>query len=184
MLDGFILRSVTLAGRTYPELVGPGDLLRPWETPQDARTLPSHCSWRVLAPTVIAVLGRRFAGVVGRYPTVVANLIGRTTSRSRGLALTLALVQVRHAETRLLLLLWNLADRWGRMTPEGAVVPIPLTHQILAHLVCLQRPTASAALQRLRRSGRVDRAEDGGWLLRGDSGIKVDEHLDVVGLRA
>jgi CRP-like cAMP-binding protein len=168
VLEGAAVRSVSIAARTYPELVGPGDLLRPWDHADYGATVPSTSTWRVLQPTVLAVLDPRFAAIVARYPTVVAQLLARATLRTRGLAFSLAVAQVRHADTRLLLLLWHLADRWGRMTPDGALIPMPLTHELLAHLVCLQRPTASSALQRLRRAGRIDRREDGSWLLHGD----------------
>jgi CRP-like cAMP-binding protein len=86
---------------------------------------------------------------------------------SRTLAFHLAIVHVRHAETRLHLLLWHLADRWGRVTPQGVHLPLALTHERLAHLVCMRRPTASTALQRLSKAGELRRMRDGTWLLTG-----------------
>jgi CRP/FNR family transcriptional regulator, cyclic AMP receptor protein len=74
---------------------------------------------------------------------------------------------VRHAPTRLLLTLWHLADRWGRVTPDGVVLRLPLTHQLLAQLTCLQRPTVSSALSQLAADGRLTRRTDGGWTLHG-----------------
>lgn len=169
VLDGALVRSVAVAGRTYPELLGPGDVLRPWDDrPNGSASLSYNSAWRVLVPTGLAVLDLRFSVIVARYPTIMAQLLARSTERARGLAFSLAVTQIRHADTRLLVLLWHLADRWGRMTPDGALVPIPLTHELLASLVSLQRPTASTALQRMRRAGLVDRHRDGSWLLQGE----------------
>jgi hypothetical protein len=168
VLEGLLVRCVTFGGHRYPELIGSGDLLRPWDRPAETSSLVQEEAWRVVEPAVVAVLDGQFAAIVGRCPAVAAQLLARTTTRSRGLALSLAIVQSRHAETRLLALLWHLADRWGRMTPEGAVMPLRLTHQLLAELVCLRRPTASTALQRLRRAGRVTALHEGGWLLIGE----------------
>ena len=30
------------------------------------------------------------------------------------------------------MLLWYLAERWGRVTPDGVIVPLRLTHETLA----------------------------------------------------
>ncbi len=95
----------------------------------------------------------------------MSNLLSRSVQRSRALAFHLAIAHVRHAETRLHMLLWHLADRWGRVTPAGVHVPLALTHETLAHLVCMRRPTASTALQRLRCAGDIDRRRDGTWVL-------------------
>jgi CRP-like cAMP-binding protein len=74
---------------------------------------------------------------------------------------------VRGADRRVLLLLWLLADRWGRVTPRGVTLPLRLTHSTIAHLVCMGRPTVSATLGRLTREGEVRRRPDGTWLLTG-----------------
>lgn len=167
VLDGLVTRSVLLDGRECPELVGPGDLLRPWDEQDDASVV-CQSSWRVLERTTIAVLDERFATAICHFPPVVGNLLGRGVQRARTLAFLLAVAHVRHADTRLLMLLWHLADRWGRVTPQGVVVPCALTHELLGRLVCMRRPTASTALQRLRRSGAIERRPDGSWLLLGE----------------
>lgn len=59
-------------------------------------------------------------------------------------------------------MLWHLADRWGRVTPDGVIVPLKLTHEALGRLVGAQRPTVTLALGELVASGRVTRALTGG----------------------
>jgi hypothetical protein len=168
VLDGLLLRTVRLQDRDCPELLGAGDLLRPWDTPEGVSSLAPGTSWEVVVPTTIAVLDGTFAALACRFPAVVDNLLGRAVQRSRLLTLQLAIVHVRRAETRLLMLLWHLADRWGRVTPEGIHLPLPLKHELLAHLTGMRRPTASTALAHLVRTGALARRPDGSWLLLGD----------------
>lgn len=167
VLDGLMTRSLHLDGRECPELIGSGDLLRPWVGDEEDSSVAARVTWTALERTTVAVLDDRFSAAVCRYPTIMGQLLARTVQRSRTLAFHLAIVHVRHAETRLHMLLWHLADRWGRVTPDGVHVPLALTHERLAHLVCMRRPTASTALQRLARAGEVQRRRDGTWLLTG-----------------
>lgn len=165
VVDGLLIRTVELQGRRCPELVGAGDLLRPWDD-IDA-SLAHVTSWTALERASVAVLDMRFCAVVGRWPTVTAQLVKRGIERSRALSVHLAIVHVRHADLRLHMLLWHLADRWGRVTPDGVHLPVRLTHEMLAELVCMRRPTASSALNELARRGDIARREDGTWLLTG-----------------
>jgi len=167
VLDGLMIRSLHLDGRECPELVGRGDLLRPWDGNGEDSSVQTESTWTTLERTTMAVLDERFAAAVCRYPTIMSELLARSIQRSRTLAFHLAIVHIRHAETRLHMLLWHLADRWGRVTRDGVHVPLALTHERLAHLVCMRRPTASTALQRLVRAGELERRPDGTWLLTG-----------------
>jgi CRP/FNR family cyclic AMP-dependent transcriptional regulator len=168
VVDGLLIRTATLAGRECSEVVGPGDLVRPWDGEDLVLSVECTSAWRALQPVTFAVLDARFAAQVARWPTITAKLLGRSTQRCRTLVYQATVAHVRHAETRVLLSLWHLADRWGRVTAGGVRVPVPLTHQLLAQLTCLQRPTVSAAVSHLTESGDISREADGGWLLHGD----------------
>jgi CRP/FNR family transcriptional regulator, cyclic AMP receptor protein len=96
--------------------------------------------------------------------------------RSRTLAVNMAIVHYPQVRPRLLLLLWHLADRWGRVTPEGVRIPLRLRHHLLADLLAVRRPSATAALQELIGEGLVSRDEDG-LILRGDVMERLDEVL-------
>jgi CRP/FNR family transcriptional regulator, cyclic AMP receptor protein len=163
LIEGLLSRRLRIGGRECCELLGAGDLLRPWDA-DDAWPV-SPVGWKALTPVTIAVLDARFAAIAGRWPPVFARLLQRTSARSQGLAFHLALAGVRRAEPRLLLVLTHLAERWGRVTPSGVVLPLPLTHELLAHLACLRRPTVTVALHALMRSGKLDRRPDGTWVL-------------------
>jgi CRP-like cAMP-binding protein len=163
VMDGLLSRRLRIGGRECCELLGSGDLLRPWDAEDASPASPA--GWKVLTPATVAVLDARFAAIAGRWPPVFARLLQRTSARSQGLAFHLALAGVRRAEPRLLLVLTHLAERWGRVTPSGVALPLPLTHELLAHLACLRRPTVTVALHALMRSGKLDRRPDGTWML-------------------
>jgi CRP/FNR family cyclic AMP-dependent transcriptional regulator len=165
VIEGLLLRTVLLDGRRCPEVVGAGDLVRPWDD-IDA-CVPHATAWTAIEPAAFAVLDDRFAAIVCRWPSIVVALLSRTMSRSRSLALHHAIANVRHADQRVHMLLWHLADRWGRVTPDGVHVPLRLTHEVVAELACLRRPTASSAIKRLERRGELERRPGGTWLLTG-----------------
>ena len=50
VVDGLLLRRVGVGGRHAAELLGPGDLLRPWQLEAES-TLDVEWTWRVVAPT-------------------------------------------------------------------------------------------------------------------------------------
>jgi CRP-like cAMP-binding protein len=115
----------------------------------------------------IAVLDRRAAARLARYPELTGRLVAKALERSRNLATAMAIAHHARVELRLHMLFWHLADRWGRVRPEGVSVPLRLTHAILADLVSARRPSVSTCLGELSRRGVVQR--DGReWLLRGD----------------
>jgi hypothetical protein len=71
-------------------------------------------------------------------------------------------------DRRLTALFWHLADRWGRVSINGVIVPLALTHRMLGQLVGARRPTVSTALSKLADRGELVRQPDASWLLRGD----------------
>jgi CRP/FNR family cyclic AMP-dependent transcriptional regulator len=167
VLDGLLTREITFAERTTGELLGAGDLLRPQDHDSGFEPLPVSVDWSVLAPARLAVLDERFAMAARPYPSVMVDLAARTVRRSRALAFQLALSQLTRVDDRLLVLLWQLAERWGKVGPDGVRVPLELTHRTLGRLVGARRPSVTTALTGLARDGLVERVPDG-WLLRGD----------------
>ena len=171
VLEGFLVRQVNVIGRPPAELIGPGDLLHPWE-PDHTEPFVAGARWDVLEPARVAVLDRRFAAVVGRWPDVVAALVGRAIARSRSLLFNLAIGQLVGIDIRLLVLLWHIAERWGKRDPlnagGGVVVPVRLTHQLLAGLISAQRPTVTSALADLTARGLISRTSDGRIVMHGE----------------
>jgi CRP/FNR family transcriptional regulator, cyclic AMP receptor protein len=164
LLQGFICRRVEQRGRFSAELLGPGDLLRPGPSNGNGETVPVQLSLTAITPVRLAALGRSFAVRIAPFPEVAANLAGRALLRSGHLAVMAAIVQERRIETRLQLLFWHLADRWGLVTANGVRVGLPLTHSLLSELVAARRPTVSTAIGALERQGVLAR-RNGDWLL-------------------
>lgn len=166
VLHGLLIRHLRVGGRFSSELLGERDLLRPWQGEGERQTPPQTSDWRVLEPTRVAVLDGRVARRFANYPELTGQLVARAVERSRSLAMNMAIVQQSRAHIRVHLMLWHLADRWGYASPEGTILPLRLTHDVLADLVAARRPTVSSALSHLARSGLVRRAGKG-WLLLG-----------------
>jgi CRP/FNR family transcriptional regulator, cyclic AMP receptor protein len=168
VLDGLLMRDVAIAQATCTELIGRGDLLRPWDWERDVLTIKPVVTWTALQPVRLAVLDRRIAAVMGRWPELVSAIVARAVRRSFELATNQATSHMTRVDARLELLFWGLADRWGRVGPDGVVLDLPLTHQVLGRLVGAQRPSVTTALSDLSRRGVIERREDGAWVLRGD----------------
>ena len=168
LVEGLVTRRVDVAGRRCVELLAPGDLLRPWQDDGDHIVAPIQPSLTALEPVRLAVLDRQVALRLARWPELMATLLARTMRRSRALAGNLALAQVPRVEDRLLVLLWHLADRFGKVTPEGVVVHLKLSHELLGALIGAQRPTVTMALGPLAERGLVRRRADRCWVLFGD----------------
>ena len=166
VLEGVMLHRVGIDGRFGAELVGEGDVLRAAAQDLDNATLPLTVEWLILEPSRVAVLDERFVRQLARFPQVAGRLFGRSVLRSRQLAVNMAIVHQARVDVRLHLLFWQLAGRWGRVRSDGVVVPLRLTHTVLADLVAARRPTVTSALSDLSRRGLV-RAVGDGWLLSG-----------------
>ena len=173
VLSGLLTRSVTVLGRTSIELLGAEDLVRPWEEGAEEASVPREVSWIALQSAQIAVLDQRFARRVARWPEIAIALLDRMFGRVQRLSFQVAILENPRVEVRLVLLFWQLADRWGHMGPDGVTLPLRLTHQALGRLVRAQRPSVTASLRRLAERGLIQRDDAGMWLLRGE----VSGHL-------
>ena len=160
LLDGVIAREVILEDTVSTELLGAGDVIRPWASHGAPALLQQQLRWQVLARAQVAVLGRNFAAAVQAFPEVNAAVTDRLCARAERLATSQAISQLNSVERRLVALFWHLAERWGRMTPDGVVVPLTLSHRLIGELVGARRPTVSTALRGLERQGRLIRRAD------------------------
>jgi CRP/FNR family cyclic AMP-dependent transcriptional regulator len=164
VLDGVLLHSIAI-DKARAQLVGAGDVIRPWDYDQDGAVVPFRSRWEVVRSARIALLDAGFADRVSSWPQVITALSARATRRTRWLALQFAIADVRGIDERLMLFFWLLADRWGRVRPDGVLIPVPLTHGAIGQLVCAQRPTVTSALRRLIAAGRIQRRPDKTWVL-------------------
>jgi hypothetical protein len=172
VLDGLVAVDARVCNRTATELVGPGDLLQP-ARPLAEDLLERTDSWRVLCPARFALLDVEFAERVRPWPQIVQTLLTRAGRRIADLDVLRAITSQPRLEARLVLLLWHLAARWGRVEPTGIRVSLPLTHRTLGQLVGAERPSISHALGRLAHAGLIT-GTAGDWHLHGT----VADHLE------
>jgi CRP/FNR family transcriptional regulator, cyclic AMP receptor protein len=167
LIEGLISRNVEIMNRRCVELIGPGDVIRPWRWDEEGSHVQSEVGWSVLEPTRLAVLDHGLVTRIAPWPQIGVELFGRGIRRAHALAVALAIAHHPRVDDRLLLTLWHLAERWGRVASDGITVPLPLSHQRLADLVGAHRPTVTSAMGDLARSGAVGRRESGDWVLHG-----------------
>ena len=167
ILSGLMGRRVVVPerGRSL-ELLGPGDLFHPWH--QEDSPSFSQVTWTVIEPASIAALDETFAAQARGIPELIGVLTERALRRTRRIAVSAAISNTVGVEERLLLLLWQLAELWGRKAQEGVLLPFRLSHQTLADLVGARRPTVTLAIRGLVERGELRRAESGEWIMTGD----------------
>jgi CRP/FNR family cyclic AMP-dependent transcriptional regulator len=168
LLSGLMVRTVHLGPTSSSEVVGPTDILRPWETDLIRDLIPAPTDWRVLEEARVAVLDEHVTALLGRWPELSAAVSSRLLRRARSLAYLMAAQHFLRVEDRLLATLWHLGGMWGRVTPRGVVVPFRLTQEMLAEIIGAQRPTTTGAIRSLERQGRLARDEQRRYVLLGD----------------
>jgi len=142
--------------------------VRPWDHFGQFAPMPFEVSWRVITPVRLALLDESLVKVASRWPALMRGIVRRAVERSHALALDVAIHSLQHIELRLLVLFWHLADRFGRVTRDGVIVPIKLSHSDIAELIGSQRPSTSVRLAQLARDGKLMRRADRTWLLCGE----------------
>jgi CRP/FNR family cyclic AMP-dependent transcriptional regulator len=190
VLEGLLIRDVTVADARCGELVGPGTILRVQDDRASDAPMRHEIGWRVVEPTRLAVLDHRFLRVAAHWPALVTALLARATERAHNLGVMVSIHSLKRVDTRLLAFFWHLADRFGKVTADGVLVPLALTHRQLALLVGAQRPSVTSALGTLAERDLLRRDERGNWLLSivadqsDEVALETDDLVGAGGLRA
>jgi CRP/FNR family cyclic AMP-dependent transcriptional regulator len=164
VVDGLLLQEVRLATRSAMQLLGPGDVVLP-RAPVD-ETLDAELRWSAAMSSQVAILDERvLQGCFALWPGLGLGLVERTGRQLMRSAMQAAITQLPRVDQRLEAMFWELAARWGRVTPSGIHVPLPLSHEVLARLVGGRRPTITLALKARADRGVVVRRPDRSWLL-------------------
>jgi CRP-like cAMP-binding protein len=162
VVGGMFLRAGHAFGRADLQLFGPGDILN-----DDALAEPGT-TWRALEPAHVAVLGERFIVAARRWPELISGFARMLFDAQREQHMRAAICAMPRVEERILALFGRLASRWGRVTPHGITLSLPITHEVLGALIGARRPTVSLALTTLREQQLVTRSSQGLWLLPRD----------------
>lgn len=168
VLKGFLSAVTELGGQQTEQILGPGDIVHTVRADAES-TVPVQRNHRALTDARLAVLDRRFIGAVRRWPGLLLALHDQLRAQQRELAVQVSIGHLRRGEDRLLAVLWQLADRWGRVTLDGVVVPLRLRHSELGRIAGASRPTTSLAMAALEERGSVRRGADGQLVLDPES---------------
>ena len=163
ILSGALARDVRVLDRTTTQLFGTGDVLAAGA--RDPDCLNASVSFHAEEPGRVALLNGRFHAAARVWPALSSLVQHRLANQSRRLAVQAAILALPRVESRVLAVLWHLADVFGSVGPDGVLVPLQLTHERLGRLVGAQRPTVTLALRRLGDAGDAVRVPDG-WMLR------------------
>jgi hypothetical protein len=163
--DGMISRETSLGDHVAFELLTPGDVLVLPAGPPDDPDVRGAVGLTALSRARLIVLGTPFIHATARWPVLLANLHRRLEAQRRRLAIQGLAAHLPRAEDRLLLTLWLLANRCGRVTPDGIVLPLCLSHEVLGRLAAARRPTITLALRVLETANFVRRCSDGRLIL-------------------
>jgi CRP/FNR family cyclic AMP-dependent transcriptional regulator len=165
LISGLLVRQIALGAVSSTEVVGPSDIIRPWEDGLIPHTAAPRARWRAIEELRLGLIDTRATAQIGRWPELSAAISGRLLRRARALSYLMAAQHFLRVEDRLLATLWHLAARWGRVTRHGTVVPFRLTHDILAGIIGAQRPTTTTALRSLITQEKIARDENRFYVL-------------------
>jgi hypothetical protein len=172
IMKGLVCREIALRDHHMVELLGPGDVLQlPVAAGRPALGGPVRLT--AIDEAVLIALGGTFVGAAARWPSLLQAVMERIEVQRELLAVQAVIGHLPLAEHRALLMLSHLANRWGRVTPGGVLLPLPLTHQLIGKLIAARRSTVTLALSPLEADGSLVRLEDGSWLLTDLADAKV-----------
>lgn len=86
IIEGLLAREVHVLGRQCVELLGEGDVLRPWRWDPDGSHVHAEVGWSVLEPTRLAVLDHGLVSRIAPWPQLGVELFARGTRRAHSLA--------------------------------------------------------------------------------------------------
>ncbi len=98
-----------------------------------------------------AIDARRFESLVMENPAIALMMLRCVKRKLTFLALQVADLCFLTAEGRVAHALLELADRTGEETPDGITIPKKMTHETLANLTALSRPTVTIVLNELEK---------------------------------
>jgi CRP/FNR family transcriptional regulator, cyclic AMP receptor protein len=163
VVEGLLLRQVTVMGHDAVQLLGPGDLVA--LDSDDGVLLPRTITLTCSEVCTLGALDDQLLIALRRWPDVAAVFVERADEQLDRLAVQHAIGQMPRVQDRILATLWHLAERHGRVTASGVHLPITLTHRLLGRLVGARRPTVSLALTELEDDGAIGRRADRTWML-------------------
>jgi CRP-like cAMP-binding protein len=172
VVSGLVTREVSVGGEPALRLLGPGEIFLD-ESPEGDMVSPAG-AWSASLTTRLAIIDDHLLLAIRRWPRLARALFVRLQQSHDITLMQLAISHQPRVEDRVLALFNLLSANWGRMTAEGVVVPLALTHEAIGRMVGARRPTVTLALRSLGADGRLLRRAGGRWLLGADHAAPRD----------
>jgi CRP/FNR family transcriptional regulator len=113
-----------------------------------------HIIYQALAPTVTWQISREvFLEHIEKKPDALAPLLDMTLEMYRLHSERILNLEYRTVRERIISFLITMSKRFGKQTPQGIVIDVPLRHQDIASSVNATRETTSRELSALERKG-------------------------------
>lgn len=110
--------------------------------------------YQTLAPTITWQISRTdFLEFIRTKPDALAPLLDMTMEMYRLHGERILNLEFRTVRERIISFLLTMSQRFGRETPDGLLIEVPLRHQDIASSVNATRETASRELAALERKG-------------------------------
>lgn len=169
VVTGALLIERGAGATSSAEVLGPGDVA----TVDVHGVAGPEAGARVIEPARLYVLVDPLAELLADWPRGEVRLIAALLERHRRRDRHQAILGYSKVEHRALLTLWALAERFGVQTPDGAVLSLRLTHQMLGCLIAARRPTVTSALGVLRTARLIAwTGEEELWISAAAAGLE------------
>lgn len=83
VVEGLLTREVDVLGRRCVELIGPGDVLRPWRWDEGGSHVRAEVGWVVLEQTLLGMLDHGLVTRMVPWPELGVELFARGTRRAQ-----------------------------------------------------------------------------------------------------
>jgi CRP/FNR family transcriptional regulator len=128
-----------------------------------------HVVYQALAPTTTWRISREtFLESIKKEPEAMAPLLDMTVEMYRMHSERILNLEYRSVRERIISFLITMGERFGKESPEGLLINVPLRHQDIASSVNATRETTSRELAALERKG----------LLRSKQSVFILQNLD------
>ena len=111
--------------------------------------------------TVLSLARKDYLHLLRQYPEVAHSIIRDLTLRMHALRRRVEVLGEIGVQARIANLLMSYGRQVGRTTPDGLLIPIHLSRNEVASLVCARIETVIRIMSRWQKEGLVRTAEDG-----------------------
>jgi CRP/FNR family cyclic AMP-dependent transcriptional regulator len=113
--------------------------------------------YRALAPTVTLQVNRQaFLKFVKNHTDALAPLLDMVMEMYRLHGERILNLEYRTVRERIISFLLTMSERFGKQTPDGVLIEVPLRHQDIASSINASRETTSREISLLERKGLLD----------------------------